>query len=192
MRFVDNNNDQAGKDATTFMLAKGYNHLVFAYTDMDELVQTERYQGYCEALQEYGKKGSTLQLSRLSDEENAVKLQTFLAENPNHVFTKDELFREIWDMASIGDIATVTVHIKKIREKIEYDTSKPQYIETIWGVGYRFKDLILLRYFKGKKKMSIKHILFDLDGTLTDPMEGICKSAARGLAHFGIKADTMI
>lgn len=66
-------------------------------------------------------------------------LLTFLAENPNHVFTKDELFREIWDMASIGDIATVTVHIKKIREKIEYDTSKPQYIETIWGVGYRFK-----------------------------------------------------
>ena len=50
-------------------------------------------------------------------------LLTFLAENPNHVFTKDELFREIWDMASIGDIATVTVHIKKIREKIEYDLS---------------------------------------------------------------------
>ncbi len=66
-------------------------------------------------------------------------LLTFLAENPNHVFTKDELFREIWDMDSIGDIATVTVHIKKIREKIEFDTSKPQYIETIWGVGYRFK-----------------------------------------------------
>ena len=66
-------------------------------------------------------------------------LLTFLAENPNHVFTKEELFREIWDMESIGDIATVTVHIKKIREKIEYDTAKPQYIETIWGVGYRFK-----------------------------------------------------
>lgn len=66
-------------------------------------------------------------------------LLTFLAENPNHVFTKEELFREIWDMDSIGDIATVTVHIKKIREKIEYDTANPQYIETIWGVGYRFK-----------------------------------------------------
>ena len=66
-------------------------------------------------------------------------LLTFLAENPNHVYTKEELFREIWDMDSIGDIATVTVHIKKIREKIEFDTSKPQYIETIWGVGYRFK-----------------------------------------------------
>ncbi len=66
-------------------------------------------------------------------------LLTFLAENPNHVYKKEELFREIWDMDSIGDIATVTVHIKKIREKIEVDTSNPQYIETIWGVGYRFK-----------------------------------------------------
>ena len=62
-------------------------------------------------------------------------LLTFLAQNPNRVFKKEELFREIWDMESIGDIATVTVHIKKIREKIEYDTAKPQYIETIWGVA---------------------------------------------------------
>ncbi len=66
-------------------------------------------------------------------------LLTFLASNPNRVFSKDELFTKIWDMDSVGDIATVTVHIKKIREKIEYDSSKPQYIETIWGVGYRFK-----------------------------------------------------
>ena len=66
-------------------------------------------------------------------------LLTFLAQNPNHVFTKEELFKKIWDMDSIGDIATVTVHIKKIREKIEFNTAKPQYIETIWGVGYRFK-----------------------------------------------------
>ena len=66
-------------------------------------------------------------------------LLTFLAENPNHVFTKEELFRKIWDMDSVGDIATVTVHIKKIREKIEVNSAKPQYIETIWGVGYRFK-----------------------------------------------------
>ncbi|MCR5666377.1 MAG: response regulator transcription factor [Eubacterium sp.] len=66
-------------------------------------------------------------------------LLTFLAEHPNHVYTKEDLFREIWDMESVGDIATVTVHIKKIREKIEVNTAKPQYIETIWGVGYRFK-----------------------------------------------------
>lgn len=66
-------------------------------------------------------------------------LLLFLAQNPNRVFTKEELFKRIWDMESVGDIATVTVHIKKIREKIELNTSKPQYIETIWGVGYRFK-----------------------------------------------------
>ena len=66
-------------------------------------------------------------------------LLSFLAQNPNHVYTKEELFREIWGMESLGDIATVTVHIKKIREKIEFNTARPQYIETIWGVGYRFK-----------------------------------------------------
>lgn len=66
-------------------------------------------------------------------------LLCFLAQNPNHVYTKEELFQNIWDMNSIGDIATVTVHIKKIREKIEMNNAKPQYIETIWGVGYRFR-----------------------------------------------------
>ena len=66
-------------------------------------------------------------------------LLVYLAQHPNHVFKKEELFREIWDMESVGDIATVTVHVKKIREKIETDSSRPKYIETIWGVGYRFK-----------------------------------------------------
>ena len=66
-------------------------------------------------------------------------LLTFLADNPNHVYSKEDLFKEVWGMDSVGDIATVTVHIKKIREKIEEDTTNPQYIETIWGVGYRFK-----------------------------------------------------
>lgn len=66
-------------------------------------------------------------------------LLIFLAQNPNIVFTKEELFNKIWSMDSFGDIATVTVHIKKLREKIEDDTASPQYIETIWGVGYRFK-----------------------------------------------------
>ena len=63
----------------------------------------------------------------------------FFAKNPNHVFSKEELFQEIWGTPSVGDIATVTVHIKKLREKIEKDTSHPEYIETLWGVGYRFK-----------------------------------------------------
>ena len=63
----------------------------------------------------------------------------FLAQNPNHVYSKEELFDKIWGMDSFGDIQTVTVHIKKVREKIEMDSSSPQYIETIWGAGYRFK-----------------------------------------------------
>ncbi|WP_274365275.1 response regulator transcription factor [Paenibacillus thermotolerans] len=64
-------------------------------------------------------------------------LLLFLAHNPNHVFSKDELFEKIWGMDSLGDIATVTVHVSKLREKIEPNPAKPQYIETIWGVGYR-------------------------------------------------------
>ena len=66
-------------------------------------------------------------------------LLTFFSPESQPCITKEELFSKIWDMESIGDIATVTVHIKKIREKIEFNTAKPQYIETIWGVGYRFK-----------------------------------------------------
>lgn len=66
-------------------------------------------------------------------------LLIYLAANPNKVFTKEELFGRIWGMESQGDLPTVTVHIRKIREKIEIDPSNPQYIETIWGVGYRFE-----------------------------------------------------
>ncbi len=66
-------------------------------------------------------------------------LLLFLVENPNQVFSKEELFRELWDEDIIGDIATVPVHIKKVREKVEVDPARPQFIETVWGVGYRFK-----------------------------------------------------
>lgn len=66
-------------------------------------------------------------------------LLLFLAQNPDRVFSKEHLFDRVWGMDSFGDIATVTVHIGKIRDKIEVDSSSPQYIETIWGAGYRFK-----------------------------------------------------
>ena len=66
-------------------------------------------------------------------------LLAFLAENPNIVFSKDTLFDRIWGMESMGETSTVTVHINRIREKIEPDTSNPQYIETVWGAGYRFR-----------------------------------------------------
>ncbi|OIK15649.1 DNA-binding response regulator [Bacillus sp. MUM 116] len=64
---------------------------------------------------------------------------SFLAMHPNHVFSKDQLFDKLWGYDSLGEISTVTVHIRKIREKIEADPSNPQYIETVWGAGYRFK-----------------------------------------------------
>ena len=66
-------------------------------------------------------------------------LLKFLAEHPDIVFSKEHLFERIWGYDSIGDTTTVTVHIRKIREKIEANPSDPQFIETIWGAGYRFK-----------------------------------------------------
>ncbi len=66
-------------------------------------------------------------------------LLLFLIRHPNRVFSKEELFEKVWGMDAIVDNATVTVHISKLREKIEADPSNPQYIETIWGVGYRMK-----------------------------------------------------
>ncbi|MGC6588846.1 response regulator transcription factor [Paenibacillus sp. Dod16] len=65
------------------------------------------------------------------------ELLKFLAMNPNIVFSKDQLFEKIWGHDYIGDSATVTVHINRIREKIEEDPSKPRLIETVWGAGYR-------------------------------------------------------
>jgi len=63
----------------------------------------------------------------------------FLASNPNIVFSKEHLFEQIWGYDAIGDNTTVTVHIRKIREKIEENSSLSQFIETVWGVGYRFR-----------------------------------------------------
>lgn len=63
----------------------------------------------------------------------------YLANNPNKAISKKELFTQVWGMESYGDISTVTVHINKLREKVEMDSTKPQYIETVWGIGYRFK-----------------------------------------------------
>lgn len=66
-------------------------------------------------------------------------LLAYLASNPNRVFSKEQLYEQIWGMDSLGDLPTVTVHIRKIREKIELDSSRSQYIDTIWGAGYRFQ-----------------------------------------------------
>ncbi len=66
------------------------------------------------------------------------ELLRFLAQNPNYVYSKEQLFEKIWGYDYIGDPATVAVHINRIREKIEKDSNNPKLIETVWGVGYRF------------------------------------------------------
>lgn len=76
-------------------------------------------------------------LAELTSKEYDILL--FLARNPNKVFSKDQLFDRIWGMEAYGDTTTVTVHIGNIRDKIEEDPKNPQYIETVWGAGYRFK-----------------------------------------------------
>ncbi len=67
------------------------------------------------------------------------ELLLFMAQNPNRVYGKEDLFEKIWGLDALGDTATVTVHIARVREKIEADPSNPQYIETVWGAGYRFR-----------------------------------------------------
>lgn len=65
-------------------------------------------------------------------------LLVFLASNPNRVLAKEQIYVHIWGEEAFGDLTTVAVHIRKIREKIEADPSNPQYLETVWGAGYRF------------------------------------------------------
>lgn len=65
-------------------------------------------------------------------------LLLFLVQHGNRVFNKEELFERIWGIDAFGDITTVTVHIARIREKIETSPGKPEYISTVWGAGYRF------------------------------------------------------
>ncbi|BCS55067.1 response regulator transcription factor [Geobacter sp. SVR] len=67
------------------------------------------------------------------------EILVFLASHPNIVFTKERLLDAIWGNEYFGDTATIAVHTHKIRKKIETDPANPEYIETIWGTGYRFK-----------------------------------------------------
>ena len=69
------------------------------------------------------------------------ELLLFLAQNPNIVFSKEQLFEKIWGYEYLGDSATVTVHINRIREKIEDDPAGPVLIETVWGAGYRLNQI---------------------------------------------------
>ena len=67
------------------------------------------------------------------------ELLYFFMTHPNKTYSKQDLFREVWGSEDVGDVATVPVHVNKLREKIEVDRDNPQYIETVWGVGYRLR-----------------------------------------------------
>lgn len=69
------------------------------------------------------------------------ELLAFMAQNPGIVFSKDRLLERVWGFEALGDTATVTVHVNRIREKIEPDPNNPKFIETVWGVGYRFHEV---------------------------------------------------
>ncbi|MEX2556654.1 MAG: response regulator transcription factor [Actinomycetota bacterium] len=62
----------------------------------------------------------------------------FLASNPRHVFSREQLMDNVWGYHAANDTGTITVHVRRLREKIERDPSSPEHIETVWGVGYRF------------------------------------------------------
>ncbi len=66
-------------------------------------------------------------------------LLLFLVENSNRVYSKEDLFEKVWGYDALSDASTITVHIARIREKIETNPENRQYIETVWGAGYRFK-----------------------------------------------------
>jgi DNA-binding response OmpR family regulator len=68
------------------------------------------------------------------------EILNFLASNPHQVFRKEQVFHHVWGYDDFGDFSTVTVHIRKLREKIEEHPKKPRYIITVWGVGYKFEN----------------------------------------------------
>jgi len=65
-------------------------------------------------------------------------LLTMLAQNPQRVFTREQLLEKVWDYSFYGDFRTVDVHVQRVRRKIEPDPEKPRFIKTVWGVGYKF------------------------------------------------------
>lgn len=115
----------------------------------------ENYERLKQRFREGSKKSTTLSIRGLKIEKDSRRvfcherevnlaqkefdLLVYLAQNPNRVFGREELFEHVWGLEALGDSATVTVHIARVREKIESDPSNSQYIETVWGAGYRFR-----------------------------------------------------
>ncbi|MBU3189490.1 response regulator transcription factor [Clostridium bowmanii] len=110
-----------------------YERLIRGTKDQNEIIEIKGLSIYPTSRRVYVNGNEVILTAKEFD------ILTILALNPNKVFSKDNIFEKVWGMDSLGDIGTVTVHIRKLREKIEVDPSNPKYIETIWGVGYRFE-----------------------------------------------------
>jgi DNA-binding response OmpR family regulator len=78
--------------------------------------------------------GEEVQLSQ-----REFDLLSFMASHPGQAFSRDQLMDRVWDSAALSDTSTVTVHVRRLRAKIEPDPERPRFIQTVWGVGYRFQ-----------------------------------------------------
>ena len=110
-----------------------YERLIKGTKDQNEIIEIKGLSIYPTSRRVYVNGNEVILTAKEFD------ILTILALNPNKVFSKENIFEKVWGMDSLGDIGTVTVHIRRLREKIEVDPSNPKYIETIWGVGYRFE-----------------------------------------------------
>ena len=68
-----------------------------------------------------------------------LKIFTLLIENPNKVFSIEEIYEKVWNEEAVGNLDTVAVHIRRIREKIEINPKEPRYLKVVWGIGYKIE-----------------------------------------------------
>lgn len=108
----------------------------------EQKVKSENSLKYGSMELDYDKRVVEINSQKVELTPKEFELLWLMASNPNRVFTKAHLLDKIWDSSFYGDDNTVTVHIRKLREKIESDPSKPAFIKTVWGTGYKFEYIV--------------------------------------------------
>jgi DNA-binding response OmpR family regulator len=108
----------------------------------EQKVKSENALKYGSMELDYDKRVVEINSQKVELTPKEFELLWLMASNPNRVFTKAHLLDKIWDSSFYGDDNTVTVHIRKLREKIEFDPSKPAFIKTVWGTGYKFEYIV--------------------------------------------------
>jgi len=108
----------------------------------EQKVKSENSLKYGSMELDYDKRVVEINSQKVELTPKEFELLWLMASNPNRVFTKAHLLDKIWDSSFYGDDNTVTVHIRKLREKIEFDPSKPAFIKTVWGTGYKFEYIV--------------------------------------------------